>query len=123
MKEIMTQDQRLDYLVEEFKTDSVQYENLQTPGDTEGKRRILRSLMNVRMPRQMPGSILEVQDEYLKSRRATSPGWRWMRSSTQPILRCWAVLYRCIHVSTTAFIHLQEYSSAPNVPGGCRSSV
>ena len=68
MKEIMTQDQRLDYLVEEFKTDSVQYENLQTPGDTEGKRRILRSLMNVRMPRQMPESILAVQDEYLQGR-------------------------------------------------------
>ena len=68
MKEIMTQDQRLDYLVEEFKTDSVQYENLQTPGDTEGKRHILRSLMNVRMPRQMPESILAVQDEYLQGR-------------------------------------------------------
>ena len=67
-EEIMTQDQRLDYLVEEFKTDSVQYENLQTPGDTEGKRRILRSLMNVRMPRQMPESILAVQDEYLQGR-------------------------------------------------------
>ena len=68
MKEIMTQDQRLDYLVEEFKTDSVQYKNLQTPGDTEGKRHILRSLMNVRMPRQMPESILAVQDEYLQGR-------------------------------------------------------
>ena len=68
MKEIMTQDQRLDYLVEEFKTDSVQYKNLQTPGDTDGKRRILRSLMNIRMPRQMSGRVLAVQDEYLKSR-------------------------------------------------------
>ena len=64
----MTQEQRLDYLVEEFKTDSVQYKNLQTPGDTEGKRRILRSLMNIRMPRQMPERVLEVQDEYLKGR-------------------------------------------------------
>ena len=43
MNEKMTQEQRLDYLVEEFKTDSVQYKNLQTPVDTEGKRRILRS--------------------------------------------------------------------------------
>ena len=40
--EKMTQDQRLDYLVEKFKTDSVQYEDLKTPKDTEGKRRILR---------------------------------------------------------------------------------
>ena len=68
MKEMMTQDQRLEYLVEEFNTASVQSKNLQTPGDTDGKRRILRSLMNIRTTRQMPGSILEVQDEYLKSR-------------------------------------------------------
>ena len=31
MTEKMTQEQRLDYLVEEFKVDSVQYEDLQTP--------------------------------------------------------------------------------------------
>ena len=41
MNEKMTQNQRLDYLVEEFKTDSVQYKDLETPKDTEGKRRIL----------------------------------------------------------------------------------
>jgi len=41
----MTQSQRLDYLVEKFKTDSVQYKDLKTPKDTEGKRRILRSLI------------------------------------------------------------------------------
>ncbi len=43
--EKMTQSQRLDYLVEKFKTDSVQYKDLKTPKDTEGKRRILRSLI------------------------------------------------------------------------------
>ena len=45
MNEKMTQEQRLDYLVEEFKTDSVQYKDLETPKDTEGKRRILRSFI------------------------------------------------------------------------------
>ena len=64
----MTQDQRLDYLVEEFKADSVQYKDLQTPSDTEGKQRILRSLMNIRMPKQMLEDVLHVQDEYLKGR-------------------------------------------------------
>ncbi len=68
MNKEMTQDQRLDYLVEKFKLDSVQYKNLQTPGDTEGKRRILRSLMNIRMPKQMPERVLEIQDDYLKGR-------------------------------------------------------
>lgn len=68
MKKKMTQDQRLDYLVEKFKTDSVQYEDLKTPKDTEGKRRILRSLMNIRMPRRMDDAVLTVQDEYLRER-------------------------------------------------------
>lgn len=35
--EKMTQKERLDYLVEEFKADSVQYRDLETPADTEGK--------------------------------------------------------------------------------------
>lgn len=68
MNEKMTQNGRLDYLVEEFKVDSVQYKDLQTPKDTEGKRRILRSLMNIRMPRNMDEAVLAVQDEYLQER-------------------------------------------------------
>ncbi len=68
MKGRKTQDQRLDFLVEEFKADSVQYRNLQTPVDTDGKRRILRSLMNIRMPKMMPPAVLRIQDEYLKER-------------------------------------------------------
>ena len=68
MNENMTQEQRLDYLVEEFKTDSGEYRNLQTPADAEGKRRLLRSLMNVRMPRKLLDKVLAVQDEYLTER-------------------------------------------------------
>jgi O-acetyl-ADP-ribose deacetylase (regulator of RNase III) len=68
MKEKITQNQRLDYLVEAFKTDSVQYRDLETPEDTEGKRRILRSLMNIRMPKAFPDDVLAVQDEYLTGR-------------------------------------------------------
>ena len=68
MKERMTQDQRLEYLVEAFKDDSVQYRNLQTPADRNGKRRILRSLMNIRMPKILDDTVLAVQDEYLQER-------------------------------------------------------
>ena len=68
MNEKMTQNGRLDYLVEEFKADSVQYKDLKMPKDTEGKRRILRSLMNIRMPRKMDEAVLSVQDEYLQER-------------------------------------------------------
>ncbi len=68
MRENMTQDQRLDYLVEEFKADSIQYKDLRTPADIEGKRRILRSLMNIRMPGKMDDAVLAVQDAYLRER-------------------------------------------------------
>ena len=68
MAEKKTQEQRLDYLVEEFKADSVRYKDLRTPVDTDGKRRILRSLMNIRMPKMMPASVLQIQDEYLQGR-------------------------------------------------------
>ena len=64
----VTQEERLDYLVEEFKTDSGEYRNIDTPKDTEGKRRVLRSLMNIRMPRNISSDVLRVQDEYLKGR-------------------------------------------------------
>ena len=62
------QGQRLSYLVEAFKADSHAYQDLQTPPDTESRQRLLRSLMNVRMPRPMAKDILLVQDEYLKER-------------------------------------------------------
>ena len=67
MKNI-TQEERLNYLVEEFKADSDEYRNLQTPGDVEGKKRTLRSLMNIRMPKEMSDGVLKVQDDYLKTR-------------------------------------------------------
>ena len=64
----MTQNERLDYLVEEFKTDSVRYKDLTTPSDTAGKRQLLRSLMNIRMPGEMDERVLEIQDDYLQER-------------------------------------------------------
>ena len=68
MKEKTLQEQRLDMLVEAFKADSVQYKDLQTPEDNEGKRRILRSLMNIRMPKKLDDSVLTLQDQYLGER-------------------------------------------------------
>lgn len=70
MNENMTQDQRLAYLVEEFKADSEQYRALQTPDHVDGKRRLLRSLMNIRMPKKLPDEVLAIQDEYLRERNA-----------------------------------------------------
>ena len=64
----LSQDQRLTELVEAFKDDSVEYRHLKTPNDAEGKRRILRSLMNIRMPRPLSEQVLRTQNLYLKAR-------------------------------------------------------
>ena len=68
MDEKLTQDQRLTELVEAFKRDSGEYQNIETPRDTDGRRRLLRSLMNIRMPRRMPPETLQLQDAYLRER-------------------------------------------------------
>lgn len=68
MSKKTTQNERLDFLAEAFKADSGEYKNLQVPEDTEGKRRMLRSLMNIRMPRPMREEVLEIQDAYLRER-------------------------------------------------------
>ena len=54
----MTQIERLDYLLDAFKEDSVQYKELQVGSDIEDKRIALRSLMNIRMPAPMDDEIL-----------------------------------------------------------------
>ena len=64
----MTQEQRLDYLLERFKEDSGEYRNLRTGNGLEEKRRALRSLMNVRMPDGMDAETLAAQDAYLRER-------------------------------------------------------
>ncbi len=68
MKEKTLQEQRLDFLVEAFRKDSKPYRDKAIPDDPEGKRRMLRSLMNIRMPGKMDDSVLAIQDEYLKER-------------------------------------------------------
>ena len=64
----MTQDERLSILVEGFKADSGEYRDIPTPESADEKRRLLRSLMNIRMPRQLPEDLMLVQDEYLRTR-------------------------------------------------------
>lgn len=65
MKNIMTQEERLDYLVEGFKEDSGRYRNMKVEDTYDQKRMALRSLMNIRMPGAMPEEILDVQDAFL----------------------------------------------------------
>ena len=64
------QEERLDYLLEKFKKDSLWYKDLEVGEDYQEKRRALRSLMNIRMPGAMAPEVLEVQDEFLREEAA-----------------------------------------------------
>lgn len=64
----MNQEERLYYLVEKFKEDSVKYRDMEVSDNQEERRVLLRSLMNIRMPRDMGEEVLKVQDEYLSER-------------------------------------------------------
>lgn len=59
------QEKRLDYLLKEFKEDSVRYKDLEVGDSYEEKRMAFRSLMNIRMPRYMGENVLKVQDDFL----------------------------------------------------------
>ena len=65
MKNFTTQQDRLDYLLQEFKKDSKQYKGLEVEDDYESKRMALRSLMNIRMPKEMAEDVVKVQDAFL----------------------------------------------------------
>ena len=67
---VMNQEERLNYLVEGFIRDSEDYKDLKVPEDGQRKRDLLRSLMNIRMPKKIDVEVLSVQDDYLKERAA-----------------------------------------------------
>ena len=60
------QEKRLSYLIDKFKEDSNDYKYIRVPNDIEDKKRILRSLMNIRLPKPISDGVLEVQDKYLQ---------------------------------------------------------
>ena len=64
----MTQVERLDYLIHYLLNESKQYQDIQIPKNTTNKQKLLRSLMNVRLPLTIDEEFLKVQDEYLKER-------------------------------------------------------
>lgn len=65
MNKNKAQEQRLNYLLEEFRADCDEYKHIEIPESEGEKKRLLRSLMNIRMPRTMAPEVIKVQDEYL----------------------------------------------------------
>ncbi len=66
----MTQDERLDHLLRCLLAEWGGYADIRVPDDLLEKRKLLRSLMNVRPPVPARAEFLTVQDAYLQARLA-----------------------------------------------------
>lgn len=62
----MTQNERLNYLIDFLINEKNEYSKISVPNNELEKRRLLRSLMNVRPPLPISDSFLKIQDQYLK---------------------------------------------------------
>ena len=66
----MNQKERRQYLIDKLIKEQPRHGNLTVPRSKIDQKRLLRSLMNVRMPGEIDGQFLAVQDEYLKEELA-----------------------------------------------------
>lgn len=62
----MTQEERLDYLLDVLTEEQPSYRPLPVPADPAGKKRLLRALFNTRPPIPADMGLLQVQDAYLQ---------------------------------------------------------
>ncbi|SDA58715.1 O-acetyl-ADP-ribose deacetylase (regulator of RNase III), contains Macro domain [Butyrivibrio sp. INlla18] len=65
----MDQRERREYLIGRLKDERSEYKKIAIPNAESDQRRLLRALMNVRMPGEIDQEFLNVQDEYLKEAR------------------------------------------------------
>ena len=61
----MNQDDRRKYLIKELLREQPEYENMQIPSDAGEQKMLLRSLMNIRMPKEINHAFLQIQDAYI----------------------------------------------------------
>lgn len=65
----MTHDEQREYLIQELLDEDIQYRDVAVPKEAEQQKLLLRSLMNVRLPKPVSQEFMEVQDEYLRYER------------------------------------------------------
>lgn len=66
----MSGTEKADLLLEKLKEDSTEYKALETGGySLEEKKMAIRSLMNIRMPRELPDELVNLQDAYLQEEK------------------------------------------------------
>lgn len=66
----MTQEERLLYLIKYLINENHELKSLNIPPEETARKRLLRSLMNVRPPQPATKDFLKVQDEYLQREQA-----------------------------------------------------
>lgn len=64
----MTQDERRQYLIEYLLKEEIRFQGQKIPKDKKGQENLLRSLMNVRLPKPISKEFIRIQDEYLIER-------------------------------------------------------
>ena len=64
----MTEKERLDFLIASLLAERKEYKQIAIPASLAEKRRLLRSLMNVRPPLPVSEALLAMQDAYLQER-------------------------------------------------------
>lgn len=64
----MTQDERRQYLIEYLLKEEIRFQGQKIPKDKKGQENLLRSLMNVRLPKPISKEFIRIQDEYLMER-------------------------------------------------------
>lgn len=62
----MTQTERLIFLIKYLKNENSELKSIDIPGEDTARKRLLRSLMNIRPPRTVSKEFLQIQDEYLQ---------------------------------------------------------
>ena len=66
----MKQEDRLNYLIRYLLQEKEEYQEISVPTELADQKRLLRSLMNVRLPAPVQSEFLKIQDEYLQEEAA-----------------------------------------------------
>ena len=66
----MTQSERREFLIKRLIAEQPRYRDLTIPHSEAERKKLLRSLFNVRMPKSIDDDFLKIQDEYLKEETA-----------------------------------------------------
>lgn len=64
----MTQNEKRLFLIKYLLNENSKYSDIIIPEDIEEQKRLLRSLLNVRMPKKVSNEFLEIQDSYLQEK-------------------------------------------------------